>query len=98
MYTQLYINRGVIEGGFTMMFEKTFIGEKNINQFLVKYYVVKRDNIYGVEIEEESSDQLLCDYEYFTHNHCEAFDLATKMNDGLVTLTTMVDILDDYIN
>lgn len=81
-----------------MMFEKTFIGEKNIDNLLIKYYVVKKDNIYGIEIEEESSNQLLCDYEYFTHKQSEAFELATKMNNGLVTLTTMIDILDDYIN
>lgn len=80
-----------------MMFEKTCIGENNLENLQIKYFVIKKDNLYGIEIEENHVDQLICDYEYFTHKQHEAEELAHKMSTGLVTLTTMIEIIDDYV-
>lgn len=80
-----------------MIFEKTYIGENNLEDFRIKYFIIKKDNLYGIEIEENHVDQLICDYEYFTHKQQDAEELAHKMHTGLVTLTTMIEIIDDYI-
>ena len=81
-----------------MRLEKDYVGTQTIEDLSVKYYVIKKDNLFGIEIEENRNNHSLCEYELFTNYHSEALELAQKMQHNIVTLTTMVNILDEYIH
>lgn len=80
-----------------MQVYKEFLGTQGMGDKTIKYYVIQREKSYGIELEEESANQIVCDSEYFTLSYEEAYDLAQKMKNGMVSLISMCEILDDYI-
>lgn len=76
---------------------KELLGAQNMGDKMIKYYVIQREKNYGIELEEERENKIVCDSEYFTRSYTEAQELARKMKDGMVSLISMCEILDDYI-
>lgn len=81
-----------------MVYNKFCIGEAQNNALHVKYFVVQKERYYGVALEQLSGDLIQCDYEYFTEEQNKAAKVAKLMQEGFVTLTSMTEILDDYIS
>lgn len=80
-----------------MVYTKFYIGEAHLEALQVRYFVVQKEREYGVALEQLSGDLVACDYEYFTEEQSEAIKVASLMQKGMVTLTSMTEILDDYI-
>ncbi|MHC1747064.1 MAG: DUF6514 family protein [Cellulosilyticaceae bacterium] len=80
-----------------MFVEKDFLGSMNVGESKFYYYLLKKDIYYGIELAQETQSGLVCKTHYFTENYDEAYQLVMKMKDGQVTLVTMNDILDDFI-
>ena len=80
-----------------MVYTKYYVGETNLSDLEVKYLVIEKERKYGIALEQYSGDLIECDYEYFTEEHNEATKVARFMQEGRVTLTSMTEILDDYI-
>lgn len=81
-----------------MVYNKVCIGEVQNDALNVKYFVIQKERYYGVAIEQLSGDLIECDYEYFTEEQTEAMNVAKLMQKGFVTLTSMTEILDNYIS
>lgn len=79
-----------------MLVEKHYIGKNQINGIYRHYYLLKRRELYGIEILEEYDDKLLSVSEYFTPHYESADRLAQLLYKGCVTLITFLEILDDY--
>lgn len=80
-----------------MVYTKYYVGKINLSDLEVKYFVIEKEKKYGVALEQYTGDVIECDYEYFTEKHHEATQIAHYMQEGKVTLTSMTEILDDYI-
>ncbi|MDA3731271.1 DUF6514 family protein [Niameybacter massiliensis] len=80
-----------------MLFNKVYVGEAVENTLQIQYFVIQRENFYGIGLEEATERGILCDYEYFTEEQEEALEVAKMLQQGSVTLTSMTEILDDYI-
>ena len=80
-----------------MRFEKSLLGEQTTEGLQVKYYIIHHKESFGIGIEEERKNSIQCHYEYFTENQTEAYKLGEMMQEGFVTGTTMINIIDDYI-
>lgn len=81
-----------------MVYNKFCIGEVQSDALHVRYFVIQKERNYGVALEQLSGDLMQCDYEYFTEEQSEATKVAKLMQEGFVTLTSMTEILDDYIS
>ncbi len=81
-----------------MLVEKQYIGKNEINGINRSYYMLKKNDFYGIEIVEEYNDKLLSASEYFTQNYESANRLAKLLYKGCVTLITFINILDDYVS
>lgn len=81
-----------------MLFEKHLLGEQFLEGLQIKYYTIHKNTYFGVAIEEYQTDSILCHHEYFTDDQGEAYRIGNQMKDGLVTSTTMVNIIDDAIH
>lgn len=79
-----------------MLVEKQYIGKNEINGINRYYYMLKKQDVYGIEIIEEHENKLLSASEYFTSSCESAKRLAKLLYKGCVTLTTFIEILDDY--
>lgn len=81
-----------------MLFEKTFIGQQTVADVQIKYYMIHKEHIYGIAIEEEEQHTTQCQHEYFTELKDSAYQLGKMMYGGQVTTTTMTAIIDDFIH
>ncbi|WP_069997682.1 DUF6514 family protein [Cellulosilyticum sp. I15G10I2] len=81
-----------------MLVEKQYIGKNQINGVNRCYYILKKNDLYGIEIIEEYDSKLLSASEYFTSNYESADRLARLLYKGCVTLVTFIEILDDYVS
>ncbi|MEF9959943.1 MAG: DUF6514 family protein [Niameybacter sp.] len=80
-----------------MLINKVYVGEATENSLQIQYFVIQKDKFYGVSLEKRTEKGILCDSEYFTEDLVEALSLAKMMHQGNVTLTSMTEILDDYL-
>lgn len=80
-----------------MVYTKIYVGEAYLDALQMKYFVIQKEREYGIALEQASGDLIACDYEYFTEKQSEAIKVASLMKEGMVTLTSMTEILDDYI-
>ncbi len=81
-----------------MLMEKQYIGQYQIPNKTIRYYMVKQGTYYGVELVEEQRDKLICMSELITEVAEIALSLAEKLFKNGVTITTLTDIIDDWIN
>lgn len=80
-----------------MIFYKDLIGKQMLGEDELSYYVVAKETGYGIAIEQESADHVVCDHIYFTEQKELAYRLAKLMAKGQVTLITMPEIIDDFV-
>ncbi|MGL4736204.1 MAG: DUF6514 family protein [Cellulosilyticaceae bacterium] len=80
-----------------MQIYKELLGTQHMGEKMIKYYIIQREKNYGIELEEERENKIVCDSEYFTRSYKEAYDMVQKMKNGMVSLISMCEILDDYI-
>lgn len=81
-----------------MLMEKQYIGQCQIPNKTIRYYMIKQGTYYGVELVEEQRDKLICMSELITEVAETAFSLAEKLFKNTVTTTTLADIIDDWTN
>ncbi|MGL4346116.1 MAG: DUF6514 family protein [Cellulosilyticaceae bacterium] len=80
-----------------MQVYKRLLGQNTLENKVIKYYVVQKHEYYGIELEEQTEGQIVCENEYFTETFEKAFHLAKLMKEGMVSLISMAEIIDDYI-
>ena len=80
-----------------MLMNKVYVGKIDEGTLQIQYFVIEKEKFYGIALEEKKNDCIECAYEYFTEEQQEALHLAQKMYQGKVTLTSITEILDDYI-
>ncbi|MGL4363556.1 MAG: DUF6514 family protein [Cellulosilyticaceae bacterium] len=80
-----------------MLLVKSYLGEENIADLKIKYYVVEKNTFYGIEIEEYHQDTIISEHELFTENKTAAIKLGIMMKNGKVTQCSMHSIIDDCI-
>lgn len=103
LYNLTWVKTTLIEtnsdlGGNPMLIEKYYVGKNEVNGINRCYYVLKKNDFYGIEIIEEHDDKMLSASEYFTQSYESASKLAKLLYKGCVTLVTFIDILDDYVS
>ncbi|PHV70679.1 hypothetical protein CS063_09105 [Sporanaerobium hydrogeniformans] len=81
-----------------MVIEKIHVGTVQLNAFEVSYYQIKREDFYGIEVIERYNDRILSQSEYFTEIEALAQQLVTCCFNHLVTHTTLINIIDDFIS
>lgn len=87
-----------VVGSDKMFVKKDFLGSAKVGNDQCSYYLLKKDTAYGIELEQETQSGLMCGIQYFTEDYGEAYQLGMLMKNGQVTLVTMNDIIDDYID
>lgn len=80
-----------------MSITKVYVGEAAEEALQIQYFVIQRERFFGIGLEQHTDEGIKCAYEYFTEKEEEALHLAKLMQRGTVTLTSMTEILDDYI-
>ncbi len=79
------------------MIEKEFIGEDYVCEQQIKYYVINKEQYYGVRLEAKTQKEDLADEVYFTEDKAFAYHMGHKMKEGQVTLVGMCEVLDEWI-
>ena len=85
-------------GGKKMIIEKIHVGTVQLNTFEISYYEIKKQDFYGIEVQERYNDKLLSQCEYFTEDEKSAKLFAERCFNGLVTQATLLSLLDDFIS
>lgn len=80
------------------MIEKQFMGENNINDCKISYYLIKKYDTYGIEIVEEKNNKIKADFQLISQVKEIAKSFAQKVVDNCVTIITLSEIIDDYFS
>lgn len=80
-----------------MFYTKDCLGESILEEFATRYFIIKKDSFYGIEIEQNSKEGITCESEYFTENKEVAYTLGQKMQMNSVAPIHLADIIDDFI-
>lgn len=80
-----------------MLMEKQYIGQCEIPNMTIRYYMIKQGTYYGVELVEEQRGKLICMSELISEVAEVALSLAEKLFKNNVTTVTLTDIIDDWI-
>ncbi len=81
-----------------MMIEKQLIGEQNVDGYKIWYYFIRKSNIYGIELAQETDNKLICTSELISEVKEDAKTFADKIFRNSVTPTTLYEIIDDYFS
>ncbi|OOB78794.1 MAG: hypothetical protein BEN19_08505 [Epulopiscium sp. Nuni2H_MBin003] len=80
-----------------MIYEKRLVGEQTVTDYKVVYYLIKKDNFFGIELQETHNTDIMCEQHYFTEDECFAEEACKLICDGAVTCITIADIVCDLV-
>lgn len=80
-----------------MVIEKYYIGQNTIGSMQLQYYMLKKQDSYGVEIVENYADKMVSEQTFFCEEEEPAHALAKALQKGQVTICTLTEIVDDFV-
>lgn len=80
-----------------MVVERYYVGKMTLPTSNISYYMIQKDDLFGVELVEELDMKSISVLEYFTEDRDEALAFTEMICKHEVTPITLTDIVDDYI-
>lgn len=86
-----------LKGDSRMFYTKDYLGDCTLGEHIIHYFIIKRDQLYGISIEEKTDIGCACETEYFTESEEIAYAIGQKMQTNGVSLVHMASVIDDFI-
>ena len=81
-----------------MIMEKQYVGQCEISNMTICYYMIRQGNDYGVELLETQDNKLTCTSELISEVEETAQAFVQKLFRNSVTSTTLTAIIDDSMH